>query len=260
MNPFTDLAVDLGTKNIRIVSSSNEIIINEPSLVAMKNTQVVAVGKAIELLSEDERVDIEIYSPILDGTIADIPSAKLLIQHFIKKAMSKYNLMKPKIVVAIPYGITKTQKIIIKEVFLQNGARKCFLIEQPMASALGSDIDIKSTDSNLVVDIGASSARIYLISLGGLVLCKTISKDNFLIGLKEVMQKMNTKDKDDIKKNGIILTGGGALQQNITSEIENELYISVKITNNPEHTVILGCREILKEINLLDKLFIEENK
>jgi len=259
MKIYTDLAVDLGTQNIRIISSANEIIINEPSLVATKDGKVIGIGKDAKVLNEKEEGNVEIHSPILNGMIADIPSAKILIQHFIKKAMSKYTLIKPRVVVAVPYGIATTQRVLIKEVFLQNGARKCFLIESPMASALGSDIDIKSTDSNLLIDIGVRSARIYLISLGGLVLCKTISKNSFLIGLKEVMQKMNTKDKDDIKKNGIILTGGGALKQNITSEIENELYISVKIANNPEHTVILGCREILKETNLLDKLFIEEN-
>ena len=258
MKLFTDLAIDLGSQNIRIVSSTNETIIDEPSLVAIENEKIVAVGKDAKLLEASINKYIKVVSPIVNGIIIDIQSAKEMIEYFVKKAIGKYSLVKPRVIVLVPFELNETQRRLIKEIFLQNGARKCLFMDQPMASVIGCGIDIHDTTSNLLVDIGANSARVALMLKLGTVMSETFSRDNIIEELKKFIAAVNIDFIDDINTKGITLTGGGALMPNLASEIERELRLEVKVAKDPDLSVILGGRYALKEIELLCELFYEE--
>lgn len=262
MKLLTDLAIDLGSQNIRIISSANETIINEPSLVAIENEKIVAVGEDAKHLQTSTNEDMKVISPIVNGIITDIPFAKGMIEYFVKKSMGKYSVGKPRVLVLIPFGLKETQRRLIREIFLQKVAEKCLLVEQPMVLAPGCGIDISYPNhtSSLIVDIGVNSARVAIISLGSLVSSETFSKDNVTEELKKFIANMDIEFIDEMNEKGITLTGGGALTPNLASELESELKLKVQVAKDPEISVILGGRYALKEIDLLCELLCDEEE
>lgn len=177
-----DLAIDLGTANTLVFSkATGGIIIDEPSVVAVQKNyrgmqnRVLAVGKeAKEMLGRTPGTIVAIR-PIKDGVIADFEVTQSMLKYFISKSMgNSKSFIRPRIIICVPYGITQVEKKAVKESALSAGAREVFLIEEPMAAAIGAGLPITEPIGSMVVDIGGGTTGVAVISLGGIVYCKSI--------------------------------------------------------------------------------------
>ncbi len=174
-----DLAVDLGTANTIVIAKGRGIIINEPSVVAVKTekfgqSKVLAVGKEAKEMVGKTPGNIRAIRPMRDGVIADFDMTEKMIRKFIQKAHGRSALISPRIIICVPYGLTQVERKAVRESALSAGAREVFLIEEPMAAAIGAGVDIREPQGHLVVDIGGGTTEIGVVSLGGLVLSKSI--------------------------------------------------------------------------------------
>ena len=174
-----DLSIDLGTANTIVIAKGRGIIINEPSVVAVKNekygqTRVLAVGHEAKEMVGKTPGNIRAIRPMRDGVIADFDMTEKMIRKFIEKAHGRSSLISPRIIICVPYGLTQVERKAVRESALSAGAREVFLIEEPMAAAIGAGVDIREPQGNLVVDIGGGTTEIGVVSLGGLVLSKSI--------------------------------------------------------------------------------------
>ncbi len=174
-----DMAIDLGTANTIVSIGKKGIIINEPSVVAIKedkngSSKILAVGKvAKDMIGKTPR-DIKAIRPMRDGVIADFEMTERMIRYFIEKAHNRRSFVRPRIVICIPYGITQVERKAVYESALSAGARQVFLVEEPMVAAIGAGIPVNEPCGNMIVDIGGGTTEIGVTSLGGLVLSKSI--------------------------------------------------------------------------------------
>ncbi len=174
-----DLAIDLGTANTIVIAKGKGIIINEPSVVAVKTEKygrqrVLAVGQEAKEMVGKTPGNIKAIRPMRDGVIADFDITEKMIRKFIEKAHGRSSLLSPRIIICVPYGLTQVERKAVRESALSAGAREVYLIEEPMAAAIGAGIEIREPQGNLVVDIGGGTTEIGVVSLGGLVLSKSI--------------------------------------------------------------------------------------
>jgi len=174
-----DLSIDLGTANTLVISKGRGIIINEPSVVAVKTEKygqqkVLAVGREAKEMVGKTPGNIKAIRPMKDGVIADFDMTEKMIRKFIEKAHGRSSLISPRIIICVPYGLTQVERKAVRESAMSAGAREVYLIDEPMAAAIGAGIDIREPKGNIVVDIGGGTTEIGVISLGGLVLCRSI--------------------------------------------------------------------------------------
>jgi rod shape-determining protein MreB len=174
-----DLAIDLGTANTIVTIKGKGIAINEPSVVALKTTsngkkKVLAVGKEAKEMVGKTHAGITAIRPMKDGVIADFDVTQEMIKHFIKKVHNRSSFISPRVIICVPYGLTQVERKAVKESAMSAGAREVFLIEEPMAAAIGAGLKTQEPQGNLVVDIGGGTTEIGVISLGGLVVSKSI--------------------------------------------------------------------------------------
>ncbi|HEX5330282.1 rod shape-determining protein [Sulfuricurvum sp.] len=174
-----DLSIDLGTANTLVISKGRGIIINEPSVVAVKTEKygqqkVLAVGREAKEMVGKTPGNIKAIRPMRDGVIADFDMTEKMIRKFIEKAHGRSTLISPRIIICIPYGLTQVERKAVRESAMSAGAREVYLIDEPMAAAIGAGIDIREPKGNIIVDIGGGTTEIGVISLGGLVLCNSI--------------------------------------------------------------------------------------
>ncbi|WP_428737119.1 rod shape-determining protein [Sulfurimonas sp.] len=175
----SDLSIDLGTANTIVIAKGKGIIINEPSVVAVKTekygqSRVLAVGHDAKEMVGKTPGNIRAIRPMKDGVIADFDMTEKMIRKFIEKAHGRSSLISPRIIICVPYGLTQVERKAVRESAMSAGAREVFLIEEPMAAAIGAGVDIREPQGNLVVDIGGGTTEIGVVSLGGLVLSKSI--------------------------------------------------------------------------------------
>jgi len=174
-----DLAIDLGTANTLVVTKDRGIVINEPSVVAVHRnsrgqTKILAVGKEAKEMLGRTPGSITAIRPMRDGVIADFEVTQVMLRHFIKKATAEHSLFRPRIIICIPFGITQVEKRAVKESAQMAGAREVFLIEEPMAAAIGAGLPIMEPSGNMIVDIGGGTTEVAVISLGGIVYSKSV--------------------------------------------------------------------------------------
>lgn len=174
-----DLAIDLGTANTLVYLKGKGIIANEPSVVAVQKDirgikRVLAVGReAKEMLGRTAGL-IEAIRPMKDGVIADFEVTEAMLRYFIRKAHNRKTLIRPRIMICIPFGITEVEKRAVRESAESAGAREVYLIEEPMAAAIGAGLPITEPSGNMVVDIGGGTTEVAVISLAGIVFSKSI--------------------------------------------------------------------------------------
>jgi rod shape-determining protein MreB len=171
-----DLAMDLGTANTLIYMKGEGIVLNEPSVVALsrKNGQVIAVGReAKEFLGRTPQ-QIAAIRPMKDGVIADFEVTSTMIKYFLRKAYHRARLFRPRLIVAVPTGITQVEKRAVIESAEQAGARQVFLIEEPMAAAIGAGLPIHKPVGNMVVDIGGGTTEVAVISLSAVAYAESV--------------------------------------------------------------------------------------
>ena len=171
-----DIGIDLGTANTLVNIKGRGIVIREPSVVAIdKYTgQVVAVGiEAKEMLGRTPE-NLDAIRPLKDGVIADFTATKKMLKHLVEKACQKYVIAKPRVVVCVPLGVTEVEERAVEEATIDAGAREAYLMEEPMAAAIGAGLKIGDPSGTMIVDIGGGTSEIAVISLGGLVTGKSL--------------------------------------------------------------------------------------
>ena len=175
----TDLAIDLGTANTLVYQVGKGITINEPSVVAIRNDgagnrQVLAVGHEAKEMIGKTPDNIIAIRPIKDGVIADFTTTEAMLKYFIAKAHNRKTLIRPRIIICIPFGVTEVERRAVEESALSSGAREVFLVEEPIAAAIGAEMPITDPSGNMVVDVGGGTTEVAVISLGGIVMSKSV--------------------------------------------------------------------------------------
>ena len=220
-----DIGIDLGTANILITLKGKGIVLREPSVVAINqlNSDIVATGMdAKEMLGRTPE-NIRAVRPMKDGVIADFTATGLMIKNMLRKVCKKYNVGKPRVVVGIPSGITEVEEGAVQDTFLQAGAKEVYLIEEPMAAAIGAGLNVVEPNGKMIVDIGGGTTEVAVISLGGIVACTSIK------------------------------TAGDAIDEAIVSHLKRKQNISIGQATAESLKIELGCAmplvtEITKEI------------
>ncbi|WP_024791247.1 rod shape-determining protein [Lebetimonas sp. JS032] len=249
----SDLAIDLGTANTLVSIKGKGIIINEPSVVAIQDDKhkrkVLAVGhKAKEMVGKTPK-NIVAIRPMKDGVIADFTVTEEMIRHFIQKVHNRKTLIRPRIVICVPFGLTQVERKAVKESAMSAGAREVYLIEEPMAAAIGAGLPVKEPQGSMVIDIGGGTTEIGVISLGGLVVSKSIrvAGDKFDKSIVDYINKkynliIGERTAEEIKK---AIGSAVKLEEEMSIQIQGKNRISglletITITSE-------DIREALKE-------------
>ncbi len=175
-----DLAIDLGTANTLIYSKGLGVVCNEPSVVAVQNDpntgkrKVVAVGAEAKMMLGRTPESISAIRPMKDGVIADFEITEEMLRYFIRKAHHRKALLRPRIIICVPHGITEVEKRAVKESAESAGAREVYLIEEPMAAAIGAGLPITEPCGSMILDIGGGTTEIAVISLKGIVYSRSV--------------------------------------------------------------------------------------
>jgi rod shape-determining protein MreB len=175
----TDLAIDLGTANTLVYVKGKGIVSNEPSIVAVYrdprgNQKILAIGEEAKNMLGRTPGNIIAIRPMKDGVIADFEVTEQMLRHFIFKAHNRRTFVRPRVVVCVPSGVTPVERRAVKESALSAGAREVFLIEEPMAAAIGAGLPIREATGNMILDIGGGTTEVAVISMGGIVTTNSI--------------------------------------------------------------------------------------
>lgn len=171
-----DLGIDLGTANILVSMNNKGIVFREPSVVAIKKDtqEVVAFGQEAKEMLGRTPESILAIRPLKDGVIADFTATKLMLSSIINKVTRNFKILKPRVVIGVPAGITEVEERAVQEAALSCGVREVYLIEEPMAAAIGSGLKIEEPTGNMIVDIGGGTTEVAVVSLGGIVVSNSI--------------------------------------------------------------------------------------
>lgn len=332
-----DIGIDLGTANILITIKGKGIVLREPSVVAIdiKTGEILATGhEAKEMLGRTPE-NIKAVRPLKDGVIADFTATQLMLKNMIRKVCKRYNARRPRIVVGVPSGITEVEERAVEEAVTQAGAREVYLMEEPMAAAIGAGLNVADASGSMVVDIGGGTTEVAVISLGGIVISKSLRiagdelnediinyikrEENLAIGettaeeikmkigcatplmtdlsleirgrdlttglprnitlkssqiinameesigkivdtVKQALEKTPPELASDLIEKGIMLTGGGALIQNLDKLLSTETNIPIYVANDPLDCVVKGTEKTLEDLEKLKQVLINARK
>ena len=332
-----DMAIDLGTTNTLVYVKGKGILLNEPSVVAIADTpeetkkEVLAVGMEAKTMIGKTPGSIRAIRPLRDGVISDFEIAEEMIKHFIRKVHNRRSFISPIIVICVPSGATPVERRAIQESAEAAGARRAYLIEEPVAAAIGAGLPITEPRASMVVDIGGGTTEVAILSLGGIVYANSVrvggdkidraivefikDKYNLLLGeasaetlkkehgsaiptrsmngqhfhikgrsltdgipkqikidkiqlcegmskplgtiiecIKTALENTDPELAADIVDTGIVITGGGALLQNLDSHIKKATGLPVSLAEDPLNSVVLGCGKCLDNIDKLKNL------
>lgn len=189
----TEVGIDLGTANVLVYIKGKGIVLNEPSVVAInKDTdEILAVGEEARQMLGRTPANIVAVRPLRDGVISDYDITERMLKHFIRKTCGSGRFFKPKIMVCVPSGVTEVEKRAVREAATQAGGKDVYLMEEPVAAAIGAGIDISKPCGNMIVDIGGGTSDIAVISLGGTVVSASIkiAGDDFDEAIVRYMRK-----------------------------------------------------------------------
>ncbi|MBP2644680.1 MAG: mreB [Firmicutes bacterium] len=171
-----DMGIDLGTANTLVHVKGKGIVLNEPSVVAIQRDtgEVLAVGEEAKQMIGRTPGNIVAIRPLKDGVIADFDVTQAMLKYFIRKAISSQAFIRPRVIVGVPSGVTEVEKRAVIDATIQAGAREAYLIEEPMAAAIGAGLPVHEPTGNMVVDIGGGTTEVAVISLGGIVTSRSI--------------------------------------------------------------------------------------
>ena len=332
-----DIGIDLGTANILVTIKGKGIVLREPSVISInaKTGGIIATGfEAKEMVGRTPK-DINAIKPLKDGVIADFTATKLLLKNILERVCKRYNAVRPRVLVGVPSGITEVEERAVEEAIIRAGAREVYLIEEPMAAAIGAGIEIEEPSGNIIVDIGGGTTEVAVISLGGIVVCNSLrvagdeldediinyvkKEMDLAIGESTAEQikkqlgcamplmtemSMEVKGRDlsdglprtviitssqveealkesiakiveiikitlekappelasDIMEKGIMLSGGGALIQNLDKLISLETGMPVYIVEEPLDCVVKGTEKTLQDIEKLRTILLNSRK
>ncbi len=244
------LGIDLGTANTLVFLPGKGIILNEPSVVAVSegDNQILAVGIEAKDMIGKTPDSIIAYRPMRDGVIADYRVTEAMLRYFIHKALGRWNMIAPEVMISVPAGVTSTERRAVIEAAIRAGAKNAYVVKEPILAAIGAGISIQDPCGNMIVDIGGGTTDVAVISLGGIVVCSSVKCagtriDSAIIDYvkKNYNLAIGEKTAEDIKiKIGSAVT------------VEEELSITIKgrdyITGLPR-PVELKTNEIVKAIS-----------
>ena len=249
-----DMAIDLGTANTLVYVKGRGIVLDEPSVVAIADIRgkkmVLAVGEEAKQMLGRTPGNIQAIRPLRDGVIADFEVAEEMIKHFIRKVHNRRGFASPMIIVCVPSGSTAVERRAIQESAESAGARKVFLIEEPMAAAIGAGLPVTEPSGSMVVDIGGGTTEVAVISLGGIVYARSVRVGG---------DKMDEAIISYIRRNHNLLIGESSAER-IKMEIgaaapgydgEEEVYREVKgrdLMNGVPREVVVSQREIAESL------------
>ena len=218
-----DIGIDLGTANILITLKGKGIVLNEPSVVAIdkKTNTVLATGQEAKEMLGRTPDNIKAVKPMKDGVIADFTATQILLKTLVQKICRRYNISRLRAVVGVPSGITEVEKRAVEESILQSGAKEVYLIEEPVAAAIGAGLEIAEPNGNIVVDIGGGTTEVAVISLGGVVVCDSLR------------------------------IAGDELDEAIINYVKKELNLAIGQTTAEEIKINLGCAKPLMSIETM---------
>ena len=242
----SDMGIDLGTANTLVLVKDKGIIINEPSVVAVRREKygkqkILAVGHAAKEMVGKTPGDIEAIRPMRDGVIADFDMTERMIRYFIEKTHKRKSFLRPRIIISVPYGLTQVERKAVRESALSAGAREVFLIEEPMAAAIGANLPVREPQGNLVVDIGGGTTEIGVVSLGGLVISKSI---------RTAGDKIDISIVNYIKEKYNLLIGertGEEIKIAVGSAVQLEKELSVVVKGRDQVSGLLSRVELTSE-------------
>lgn len=203
-----DMGIDLGTANTLVYMKGKGVILREPSVVAIDRytKQVLAVGEDAKKMIGRTPGNIVAIRPLKDGVIADFDVTQEMLKYFIRKATQKKSVFQPRVVVCVPSGVTEVEKRAVEEATIQAGAKHAFLIEEPMAAAIGAGLPVQEATGSMVVDIGGGTTEVAVISLGGIVTSKSIrvggdALDNYIVNFvkKEHFLMIGERTAEEVK-------------------------------------------------------------
>ncbi|MDR0398787.1 MAG: rod shape-determining protein [Endomicrobium sp.] len=171
-----DMGIDLGTASVLVYIKGKNIVLREPSVVAMErdSKRVLSIGIEAKKMLGKTPANIVAVRPLRNGVIADFEATEKMIRYFIKKVHNKRTLLHPRVVIGVPSGITEVERRAVRESAEQAGAREVYLIDEPMAAAIGAGMPIQDPEGSMIVDIGGGTTEVAVISLGGMVVAKSL--------------------------------------------------------------------------------------
>ncbi len=331
-----DLGIDLGTSSTLVYVKDKGILINEPSVVAIntRSDQIIAIGEEAKAMLGKTPAHISVVKPLVEGIVSDFEVAEKMLKYFIEKILNEKMAVlssKPRVVIGIPLDVTEVERKAVEDAALGAGARQVFLVEEPMAAAIGARMPVQESTGNFIVDIGGGTTQMAVISLAGVVAWKSIrvagdtfnqniqqyirenfnlligdstaekikiklasvypaekpvemlvsgrdlinglpkeititdaevrdaisrSIKNIIVNIKSTLEDTPPELVADIKKRGIILSGGGALLRGLDELIKKETKVPVTIIDDPLTTVVRGTGLILEDLTNLQDVLI----
>lgn len=212
-----DIGVDLGTANIIITIKGKGIVLNEPSVVAIdkNNGTILATGaEAKEMLGRTPN-DIAAIRPLKDGVIADFTATQLMLKSMLQRVCQRYNAGRPRVVVGVPSGITEVEERAVEESVMQAGPREVYIIEEPMAAAIGANLEVAEPNGNIIVDIGGGTTEVAVVSLGGIVTSNSLR------------------------------VAGDELNEDIVNYVKREMNLAIGETTAEQVKINIGCAKPL---------------
>jgi rod shape-determining protein MreB len=244
-----DMAVDLGTANTLVYVRGRGIVLNEPSVVAIntKSGAILAVGAEAKRMIGRTPAHIVAIRPLKDGVIADFDVTEKMLRYFIQKVHRRSFLAKPRVVVCVPSGITGVEQRAVEEATISAGARSAFIIEEPMAAAIGAGLPVHEPTGNMVVDIGGGTTEVAVVSLGGIVTSQSIriggdELDESIINYikKEYSLMLGERTAEEIK---MAIASAFPMPEEPTAEIRGRDLV----TGLPK-TIVVAAEEIRRAI------------
>ena len=171
------IGIDLGTANVLVYLRGRGVVINEPSVVAIsaRDSKVKAVGlEARDMLGREPRDTIEVVRPMREGVIADYVVTQKMLEYFISKACGRFSFVRPEVMICVPAGVTGVERRAVRDAALNAGARRAYLISEPLAAAIGAKIPVADPSGNMIIDIGGGTTEVAVISLNGIVVARSL--------------------------------------------------------------------------------------
>ena len=255
------LGIDLGTTTILVFLPGKGIVLNEPSVVAVsqRDNRILAIGNEAKEMIGRTPDDIIAYRPMKDGVIADYRVTEAMLRHFIRKALGRWNLFRPEVMVSVPAGVTSTERRAVVEAATKAGAREAYVVKEPILAAIGAGIPIHEARGHMIVDIGGGTTDVAVISLGGIVASTSV---------KCAGNALDHAIADHIKKTYNLAIGDKMAEEvkihvGSAVPVDQELTMSVKgrdnLTGLPR-TVEIGSNEVVRAIGKELRLMVNAVK
>ncbi len=243
------LGIDLGTTTVLVFVPGKGIVLNEPSVVAvsLRENKILAIGEAAKNMVGRTPDEITAYRPMKDGVIADYRVTEAMLRYYIKKALGRWNLFRPEVLISVPAGVTSTERRAVVEAATKAGAREAYVVKEPILAAIGAGIPIQEARGHMIVDIGGGTTDVAVISLGGIVASTSV---------KCAGNRIDRAISDYIKKNSNLSIGDKMAEEikihvGSAVPVEDELTMMVKgrdhLTGLPR-SIEIGTNEVVRAI------------